>query len=368
MATPPPASPSIFQSLFGGGAIAATDTKKATDDIASINAQFTGMSSTLTSSMSMATSLAPELKDVVDTSALTSSLDSIKNLQSACKEGMSPEECATKQAQLQADTDAAQLKFFNDTLLAQTQLLIKQRDKIQNQYDTIKGEKTESLKKGALVFKGEPVLEKYEKLLAKINADILKLNNSKPYVVPTNSKQGVATSSTSTSTPVIAPYELPSVTAAGEYDLELERLIYEYDTLIGNPYDLNRVSRNTKTFFYRYLIPILFYTVLGLSILWGGIVCANMYVDSEKDFLFARIWYFIHGMIGFPGVILYSIVKPPFWVSGIFPWRALVKEDLISEAPVPEETANTGENAENATNTGENAENATNTAENAIEE
>jgi len=337
MATPPPASPSVFQSMFGGGAVAATDTKKATDDIASVNAQFTGMTTTLTSSMSMATTLSPELKDMVDTSALTSALDSTKNLQSACKEGMSPEECATKQAQLQADTDAAQLKFFNDTLIAQTQLLIKQRDKIQNQYETIKGEKTESLKKGALVFKGESILEKYDTLLAKINADILKLNNSKPYVVPTNSTEQFARSGTSGSTPVIAPYELPTVTAAADYDLELEGLIYEYDTLIGNPYDLNRVSRNTKTFFYRYLIPILFYTVLGISILWGGIVCANMYVDNEKDFLFARIWYFIHGMIGFPGVILYSIVKPPFWVSGIFPWRALGKEDLISDAPVTQD-------------------------------
>lgn len=330
MATPPPASPSVFQSIFGGGAVAATDTKKATDDIATLNAQFTGMSSTLTSSMSMATSLSPELKGMVDTSALTSALDTAKNLQSACKEGMTPEECAIKQAQLQAETDAAQLKFFNDTLIAQTQLLIKQRDKIQGQYDTVKGEKVESLKKGALVFKGEPVLEKYEALLGKINADILKLNKSKPYLVPTFSTGGAG------SIPIMSPYELPTVTAAADYDLELEELIYQYDSLIGNPYDLNRMSRNTKTFLYRYLIPILFYTVLGFSILWGGIICANMCVESEKDFLFARIWYFIHGMIGFPLVILYSIVKPPFWVSGIFPWRALLKEELISDAPVTE--------------------------------
>jgi len=78
-----------------------------------------------------------------------------------------------------------------------------------------------------------------------------------------------------------------------------------------------------------------------------------MYVDSEKDFLLARIWYFIHGMIGFPGVILYSLVKPPFWVSGIFPWRALVKEDLISDAPVTQDTADTTEEADTADTAGE---------------
>ena len=345
MATPPAASPSVFQSIFGGGAVAATDTKKSTDDIATLNAQFTGMSSTLTSSMSMATSLSPELKEMVDTSALTSALDSAKNLQSACKEGMTPEECAIKQAQLQAETDAAQLKFFNDTLIAQTQLLIKQRDKIQGQYETVKGEKAESLKKGVLVFKGEPVLEKYDKLLATINADILTLNNSKPYVVPTNS-------GTSGSTPVIPPYELPTVATAADYDIKLEGLIYEYDSLIGNPYDPNRMVRNTKNFLYRYLVPILFYTVLVLSIIWGGIVFANMYVESEKDFIFARIWYFIHGMIGFPGVILYSLVKPPFWVSGIFPWRALVKEDLISDAPVIQDTTEEGPTEEGPTEEG----------------
>jgi len=260
MATPPAASPSVFQSIFGGGTVAASDTKKATDDIASLNTQFTGMSSTLTSSISTATSLSPELKGMVDTSALTSALDSTKNLQSACKEGMSPEDCAKKQAQLQADTDAAQLKFYNDTLAAQTQLLIKQRDKIQGQYDTVKGEKVESLKKGALVFKGEPVLEKYEKLLGKINADILKLNSSKPYVVPT---EGSTSSGSSGSKPVIPPYELPTVMAAADYDLELEALISEYDSLIGNPYNVNRVSRNTKTFLYRYLVPIFFYTALA---------------------------------------------------------------------------------------------------------
>lgn len=141
MATPA-AAPSVFTSIFGGGVIETKDTKAATDDIANLNSNFTVMTSSLNTSIAVANALSPDLKDVVDTTALTSAIDSTKTLQETCK-GLSTDECAKKQAQLQAETDAAQLKFFTDALLAQKTKLMVQRDKIQKQYDGIKDEKTQ---------------------------------------------------------------------------------------------------------------------------------------------------------------------------------------------------------------------------------
>ena len=358
-----PAAPSVFSSIFGGGTVATTDTAKATADIAALNSNFSGMSSTLTTSISTATALSPELKGLVDTSSLTAALDSTKNLQETCK-GLSTDDCAKKQAQLQAETDAAQLKFYKDTLAAQIKNLTKVRDKIQAQYDKIKGEKEKALKGGALVFKADSVFPKYDTLLTKINTDIKTVESSVPYIVPSTGKEGFQTSPSSGSVPppVIPPYKLPVMTMASDYDLEHESLVASYDSLVGNPYDLNRIARNSSSFLYKIFIPIAFYFTLAVSAIWGGIVCSNMYVEAEKDFLVGRIWYFIHGMIGFPLVIAYSLIKPPYWVSGIFPWyaRAVPSPDAPVQTNTPAEPTNANSPS---TNNSARTNNSVNTAE-----
>jgi hypothetical protein len=232
---------------------------------------------------------------------------------------MSTDECAKKQAQLQADTDAAQLKFFQDTLVAQIGELTAERDKINTQYDKIKKEKEAALKNGTLVFKGEAVFAKYDSLLSQINADITTLRNSKPYVVP--STEGFQNSgSASVKTKIVQdPYKLPSVKMAGDYAAEHETILINYDSLIGNPYDYNRVMRSFGTFIFRMLVPIAFYVSLIFIAVWGGIMASNMCIEAEADFLLGRIWYFVYGIIFFPIIIFVSIMKPPFWVSGIFP-------------------------------------------------
>jgi hypothetical protein len=367
MAAPaaPVATPSVFSSIFGGGTVQATDTNKATEDIANLNSKFTFMSSSLTTSISVATELSPELKDVVDTTSLTSALDSTKNLQETCK-GLSTDDCAKKQAQLQAETDAAQLKFYKDTLAAQITLLTKQRDKIQAQYDAIKSEKAGAMKNGALVFKGESVFASYDALLARINTDITTLSTSVPYIV--SSTEGFQTSPSSVPAPgsgsgsalTKPPYVIPSVTLATDYDVEHEQILATYNSLMGNPYDVNRIMRNVKTFIYRRLVPIAFYITLALSVLWGGIVCSNMFREAEQDFLPARIWYFIHGMIGFPAVLAYSLYKPPYWVSGLFPLYARV----ITEE---EEGGTEGENSNEQNTNEQNTTEENTTEEEAVE-
>ena len=351
-----PAAPSVFSNIFGGGAVPATDTGKATQEIANLNSSFTGMTTGLTASISTATALSPELKGMVDTSSLTAALDSTKNLQETCK-GLSTDECAKRQAQLQAETDAAQLKFFKDTLAAQIKNLTKSRDNIQLQYDKIKGEKDKALKGGALVFKGDSVFPKYDSLLLKINTDIKTLEASVPYIVPSTEKEGFQSSGSGSSGIVAAPtppYQLPPITPAGDYELQHETIIASYDSAVGNPYDLNRIMRNIKTFMYRIFIPIAFYFTLAFSAVWGGIICSNMYVEAEKDFLVGRVWYFIHGMIGFPLIIAYSLIKPPYWVSGIFPWYPRVvpgPDDSVGEnAPAEATNTNTNTNTNSVNN------------------
>jgi len=270
--------------------------------------------------MSMASSLSPGVSNMVDTTALTSALNATQNLQEACK-GMTTDECAKKQAQLQADTDAAQLKFFQDTLAAQIIELTAERDKISTQYDKIKKEKEVALKGGALVFKGDPAFAKYDALLSQINADITTLKNSKPYIVTsTEGFQNSGAGSNSVKIKVVQdPYKLPTVKMAGDYAAEHETILINYDSLIGNPYDYNRVMRSFGTFIFRMLVPIAFYVSLIFIAVWGGVMASNMCIEAEAEFLLGRIWYFVYGVIFFPIIILVSIMKPPFWVSGLFP-------------------------------------------------
>ena len=337
------ATPSIFSTIFGAPAApSAADTKAATAEISGLSSTFSGMTSSLTSSVSAATALSPDLKGMIDTSALTSAVDATKNLQEMCK-GLSTADCAKKQAQLKADSDAVQLKFFNDALAAQLKKLTKQRDKIQAQYDKIKEEKTAALAKGALVFKGEEIFPQYDDLLNRINADIATVENSKPYLLDSEEgfQDGSATDSgsaadpTSVTVPVVKPpYALPAVASALEYDLELDQIIAVYDSLIGNPFDQSSIIRRVTNFFKVYLIPIGFYVFLALIMIWSGIVCANIYLPLEKRSLITRLWYFFHGMLLFPGVIPYSLIYPPYWVSGIFPWYPLTEAGSIAAAPV----------------------------------
>jgi hypothetical protein len=286
---------------------------------------------------------------MVDTTALTSALDSTKNLQETCK-GLSTDDCAKKQAQLQADTDAAQLKFFKDTLAAQITLLTKQRDKIQTQYDAIKAEKTAALQKGALVFKADSVFPTYDEILTRINTDITTLTTSVPYIV--SSTEGFQDSTKSGSAVAVRPpYVIPTVTLPTDYDIEHEKILATYNSLMGNPYDLNRMLRNLKTFIYRRLVPIAFYITLAFSVIWGGILCSNMYVEAEQDFLAARIWYFLHGMIGFPAVLAWSLYKPPYWVSGVFPLYARAVAEETEDETSDEQ--NSGEQNSGEQNSGE---------------
>lgn len=304
----------VFTSLFGGGATPAADTAEVASQVAGLSSNFNAMTGTLTSSLSIASALSPDIAGMVNTSALTNALQEAQNLQEMCK-NLSPAECATKQAQQQAAADAAQLKFYRDTLAASITTYNEILTTVQTQQGKLQKEKEAALAAGALVFKGDPIFTMYTELISRIQSDISLFQNSVPYILPSTVTSGSSSGSAR------APYQLPSAkSSVADYSTENDALVMKYDQLMGNPYDTGRMQRSGERWLTRQFIPIAFYMTLAFSVIWGGIVLSNIYVEAEKDFIGTRIWYFVHGMIGFPAVLAYSLIYPPFWVSGIFPW------------------------------------------------
>lgn len=320
---------SVFTSLFGGGATPAADTAAVTSQVAGLSSNFNTLTGTLSSSLSTASALSPDIAGMVNTSALTNALQDVQNLQEICK-NLSPADCATRQAQQQAAADAAQLKFYRDTLAASIKTYTEVLTVVKTQEANLQKEKDSALAAGALVFKGDSIFPLYTELITRINADINLFETSEPYLVPNTTTSG------SSSGPAKPPYHLPSAkTSVADYNMENDALIMQYDKLMGNPYDTKRMERSGGRWLTRKFIPIAFYMTLVVAVFWGGIVLSNIYVEAEKDFIGTRIWYFIHGMLGFPAVLAYSLISPPYWVSGIFPWSPRKPIDEAEDAEVP---------------------------------
>jgi len=81
------------------------------------------------------------------------------------------------------------------------------------------------------------------------------------------------------------------------------------------------------TFSATIAFEVLYYTILVLSILFGGIIVSNMYF--EEDFWAGRLYYFLYGMAFFPISLLVGIVRPPLWLATIMPFF-----DRSVESPV----------------------------------
>ena len=321
---------SVYTSLFGGGATPAADTAAVTSQVAGLSSNFNTMTGTLSSSLSTASALSPDIAGMVNTSALTNALQDTQNLQEMCK-NLSPADCATKQAQQQAAADAAQLKFYRDTLDASIKTYTDVLTTVKAQQASLQMEKDSALAAGTLVFKGDSIFPLYADLISRINTDISQFQASVPYLIPSTTTSG---SSSGSAKP---PYELPSATSTvADYTAENDALIFKYDQMMGNPYDTKRMERSGERWLTQKFIPIAFLMTLVVSVIWGGIVLSNIYVEAEKDFIGTRVWYFIHGMLGFPAVLAYSLISPPFWVSGIFPWtpRKAVNEAETANVPL----------------------------------
>jgi hypothetical protein len=266
------------------------------------------MKGTLSSGISLANTLSPDLKNIVDTSKITDALAQTDKLTEMCK-NLSTEECSKKQILQQAENDAAQLKFYKDTLAASIKTLSDARVPIQTKLDAIV---KKGVTGGGIVVKGSEIIPQYEDILSRIDGDIVVLRASVPYINPPASTAVFAGSSGSGSTR--PEYVLPSVGTATSYTGEFERLNILYNNATGVPLSPEDVDAQVKRVLRTIVIPMSFYASLAFAAVLGGIALSNFFIEEKS--LYIRIYYFIWGMLGFPASLLYfSLIKTPFWVS-----------------------------------------------------
>lgn len=299
---------STVASLFGGGAVSTTDTAATNLKIAGMSTTFNAM---LTTSEGAISSLSPSLAGMVDTTELTGAMNKTKALQTQCQ-NLTPDQCSTKQAQALAETNAAQLNFYKNALAASITNLQAALTSVQNRFSQILSEAAQSP-----VYKASSIIPEFQALVANIQGDITVLQNSVPYINPPPSMDLSGALSGSSSGSKRPDYALPSVGTKGGYLTQLDQLNTKYDNLMGNPFDMKRIQRIFWAWVYNILIPVSYYTILLFCIVWGGVACSNLF--ATETFVGNRAWYFFHGMIGFPAVLVYTSIFPPYWVSTIFP-------------------------------------------------
>lgn len=322
------ASPTIggstFAALFGGGKVADADTASATSQIAGLTTNFNLMKGGLTTSLSVADTLAPDLKDAVDLSQITTAMDNTTKLQEVCK-NMTTEQCAIEQARLQAETDAAQLKFYKDTLAESITQLTAIGTDVQNRLSQIKIEKGQTA-----VFKGESIIPQFEALITSINGDIALLQASVPYINPTVDPS-VPASGSSGSGSSRPEYTLPVTGTKSGYQEQLDALNISYGSLMGRPIDTDQVQTLVYKWFVKVFVPMAFYMSIALGAVVGGIVCSNLFAEEKS--LYNRIYYFVYGMLGFPFALAYCMLFPPLWVSTIIPIYGRLSAADITDTP-----------------------------------
>jgi hypothetical protein len=286
------------------------------------------MKGTLSTSLTALNTLSPDLKDVVDTSVITNAMDQTTALQEVCK-NLSTEECAAKQARQQAENDAAQLKFYQDTLAASITKLRGVRTLAQTRLDDMLRAKGSSP-----AFKGESILPQVEAVISRIDGDIKVLEKSVPYINPPVSTSLLGSSSSGSTRP---DYSLPVTQSAVSYKTELDALNLQYKNLMGIQIT-EAEARETFVFWAKNtFIPILFYCSLAYAALIGGITCANMYTEEKS--LLNRLYYFFYGMLGSPAVLAYCAINPPFWTS-IVPMAPRLSVFDVSPTPPSIEVVN----------------------------
>jgi hypothetical protein len=116
------------------------------------------------------------------------------------------------------------------------------------------------------------------------------------------------------------PYSLPNTPTKAEYQDKLDELDNEYDSETGANAPLTRVYRRFKQWWAVYVYYSFYMLVVFCSIILGGIITSNMFIESEKNYLPGRAFYFIYGAIGFPLSLSFAALwKTPFWNAGLFP-------------------------------------------------
>jgi len=338
---------SSVTNLFGSSSTSEADKTSSASQITTLNRNFTGMKGALSTSL---TSLeaTPGVRDAVDTSLLTTALRNTEQLQETCKV-LEPGDCEERQAQQEAENEAALMAFYKKELNTMNTDLTAVRTSAQRKLDEFLTAKASNP-----VFKGESMIPKVEELISKIDRDIALVRNSVPYIDPPEITSFLGTrisgssgSSGSSSGSTRPAYALPSIRSHIDYKSDLDGIKLQYNSLMGVP-----VSRADQEEFWvswaRYtFIPMLFYSSIAYAAFIGGTTCANIY--GEEKSMLNRLYYFFYGMLGFPFVLAYAavyidmppvkMINTPFWTS-LIPVSARLSIDDMTTQPTTIEVVN----------------------------
>lgn len=162
------------------------------------------------------------------------------------------------------------------------------------------------------------LLSKYETLLSEVNDSVKLLNSSPPFYIE-DTEPVLSNSSGSSGSAPKAKYVIPTVPSMIEYQDKLDTLDGLKEEEEGGGFTFSRIFRKFKNWVSLYLYTAFFAIIILSSMILGGIISSNAYVDVESMYLPNRIFYFVYGALGFPLSILAGCIKPPFWVAGLFP-------------------------------------------------
>jgi hypothetical protein len=234
---------------------------------------------------------------------------------------MTPESLQQETSRLQSEFTASQFK------MTQTDYNTKVNN-LRTILETVKARNT-AVHADTTTSKG--LLTEYDKLLQDTNTALNTLLESPPVPfinLPSSGSSGSAP----------PPYEIPVVLTPDEIQSTLDDLDDKHEQEAGSTFSLSRLYERLKRIYKLFYTP-LFYIVVILSALLGGIILSNAYIEVDNQAVLNRLFYFIYGAIGYPAVLVYSCMpsglnplkawpgKTPYWSAGIFP---VYRRQLVS--------------------------------------
>ena len=253
------------------------------------------------------------------TGASSGTLDKVSSLQTQANtllsqsSTMSPAALEAKRAQIEAELIATQTTALQEQYTTTLTDLQKQKKVIAERVAVVTADNSTSANLSA----------KYKALLADISGQESLLLASPP----TFSTGSSGSSGSSGSAPTVSTYVVPPTSSPEDFQARLDALDSEKDTELGAGFNSGRTMRHFRWWISTYLVTPLFGIFIALSMLLAGSIASNAYVAAEKGYLMNRIFYFVYGALGFPLTILSACIKPPFWVSFLFPAYARANVD-----------------------------------------
>jgi hypothetical protein len=296
---------SLLSSIGLGGQSPAEAAKDAAALANEKTAAFKGLSSSM-NQLNLALSTAKALGAPVSSLSTVEKITKDGNMLISQAATLSPAQLIEKTTQFKLESESVMRSQSESDYTSGLAKMVAIQDKIRKRVEEIRADKHADA----------TIRSKYEALLEDVTKDVATWTTQSPTKFYTDKEaSGSAGSMAGTY------YSLPITTSDTGYQDRLDVLDTEKDAQDGTTPTFTRIYRRFKEWWKVYLYYSFYAVVIFASMILGGIITSNMYVEAEKDFLPARIFYFIYGAIGFPLSLIGGVIKPPFWVSGIFPLK-----------------------------------------------